>query len=91
MLKRSVFVVTMAMHLLNWIVWFHLDNWFVIAVVACDGSFHLVSYVRHLGQAFAQHNHLAQLNRHRYVVFHPNVLNSRVAVNVAGSHVRMPT
>lgn len=94
MLKRSVFVVMMGMHLLNWIVWYRLDNLIVVAVavaVAYDESFHSVSCVRHLSQAFAQHNHLAQLNRHRYVVFHPNVSNNTVAVNVADSHARMPT
>lgn len=61
------------------------------AAVAYGESFRLVSCDRHLGQAFAQHNRLAQLNRHRYAVCHPNVSNSTVAVSVVDSHVQMPT
>lgn len=96
MLKRSAFVVAMGMHLVSWIVWFRSDSLiaFVMAVagaVAYGGSSHLVSYVRHLGQAFAQHNRPAQLNRHRYAVSHPSASNSTAAVNVVDSHVRTPT
>lgn len=87
-----MFVVAMGMHLLSWIVWFRSGNLIVFVIAVAYGeSFHWVSCVRHLGQAFAQHNRLAQLNRHRYVASHPNVSNSTVAVNVVDSHVQMPT